>query len=119
MNPPSFLELEGPTFGMQSQCWKCGIPPAVNMGLDPLPTIPRHLAHLFSCNDASLDAEIPTIRTIIESSQNRLNFLDSHIHALQSSLARLIEERTETAEFVRHNTAVLSPFRRVPPELIC
>ncbi|KAJ7140901.1 hypothetical protein C8R44DRAFT_604578, partial [Mycena epipterygia] len=89
------------------------------MRLEPLPAVPLHLAHLFACNDAPFGAEIPSIRGLLVSSQERLNLLDSQIDDLQSTLARLIGERTETAEFVRQHTAVLSPFRRVPPELIC
>lgn len=95
-------------------CWKCGAPPTT---LEPLP-VPSSLTRLLESNDPPLEYEIPFIRDISQG-QNRMDALDAQIRLLQATLAELGRKRDETAGYVQQYSAILSPVRRVPPELIC
>ncbi|KAJ6492549.1 hypothetical protein C8R47DRAFT_1270820 [Mycena vitilis] len=70
------------------------------------------VTHLLRNNDIPLDSDIPFIRDMICHGQNSVAKLDAQIDAL----CRL---REEAAECLRQHRAVLSPVRRIPPELIC
>jgi hypothetical protein len=105
----------------QSFCWNCG---ASSITLTPLTDPPPgisslDLTHLLTSNDVPLDPEISVIQDIISDGQERVDTLDAQIHILQATLARLIPRRDDAAEQVRQHRAILSPIRRVPPELIC
>ncbi|KAJ7131432.1 hypothetical protein C8R44DRAFT_665179 [Mycena epipterygia] len=76
------------------------------------------LAHLLNSNDAPLDSDIPSIRQIISHNQARVDALDVQIDVLRTAMEQLIAERDERQERVLKYTAVMSPVRRVPPELI-
>ncbi|KAJ7888089.1 hypothetical protein B0H14DRAFT_2219941, partial [Mycena olivaceomarginata] len=41
------------------------------------------------------------------------------VDALEAAIARLTRKRDEIAENIRQHRAILSPIRRVPPELVC
>ncbi|KAJ6492085.1 hypothetical protein C8R45DRAFT_191495 [Mycena sanguinolenta] len=89
--------------------------------LDPLPASScPDIARLLSTNDVPQDADIPLIQQTIFEAEERLRPLDAQIHSLQAALAaQLVERRNELAEHLRGLRAILSPVRRVPPELIC
>ncbi|KAJ7131390.1 hypothetical protein C8R44DRAFT_774763 [Mycena epipterygia] len=78
------------------------------------PELPKSsgLAHLLESNDVPHDSEIPAIRQIIAENQSNLQ-----IDVLRNT-EELIRERDEREECVRKHTAVLSPIRRVPPEVM-
>ncbi|KAJ7185262.1 hypothetical protein C8R46DRAFT_375561 [Mycena filopes] len=80
---------------------------------------PPELTSLLTSNDPPLDSEIPRILDIISVGQDRIDSLDPQIHALQSRLALLVQERDETAKCVREHRAIVSSLRRVPPEVLC
>ncbi|KAJ7185254.1 hypothetical protein C8R46DRAFT_375375 [Mycena filopes] len=80
---------------------------------------PPESASLLTSNDPPLDSEIPRILDIISVGQDRIDSLDPQIHALQTRLALLVQERDETAKCVREHRAIVSPLRRVPPEVLC
>ncbi|KAJ7131443.1 hypothetical protein C8R44DRAFT_774851 [Mycena epipterygia] len=77
------------------------------------------LAHLLESNIPPLELEIPAIRQIISENQTRVDALNTQIDVLPNAMDRLIEECDERQECVRKHTAVVSPVRRVPPELMC
>ncbi|KAJ6492543.1 hypothetical protein C8R47DRAFT_1270818 [Mycena vitilis] len=96
-------------------CWKCGSPAKVivrSVYSALSETSSQAVSQLLRNNDIPLDSDIPFIRDIIAHDQNSLAELDAQIDAL----CRL---REETAECLRQHRAVLSPVRRIPPELIC
>ncbi|KAJ6462202.1 hypothetical protein C8R45DRAFT_1178714 [Mycena sanguinolenta] len=74
---------------------------------------------LLETNDAPRDSDISVIQQTISAAEDRLRALDAQIHPLQTTLAQLLQRRAEVAEHLREHRAVLSPVRRVPPELIC
>ncbi|KAJ7112107.1 hypothetical protein C8R44DRAFT_985125 [Mycena epipterygia] len=87
---------------------------------DELPVAPIDLSHLLISNDP-LDAQIPFIQQIITLTQLRVDALNARIDALTSSaiMDQLLLECDKAAELVVQCSGVLSPIRRVPPELIC
>jgi hypothetical protein len=79
----------------------------------------RNLSHLLTSNEVPLDAEAASISQLVTDGQNRVDSLTASIDILQSMLAPLLSQRDELVESVRRHKAVLSPVRRMPPELIC
>ncbi|KAJ7157433.1 hypothetical protein C8R46DRAFT_1294093 [Mycena filopes] len=87
---------------------------------------PPELASLLASNDPPLDSAIPRILETISVGQDRIDALDPQIRALdlqipvlQAHLASLVRERDEAVKSVRDHRIVLSPLRRVPPEVLC
>ncbi|KAJ7925597.1 hypothetical protein B0H13DRAFT_2569433, partial [Mycena leptocephala] len=94
------------------------------------------LSHLLRSNDVPLEADIPSIRNIISEGQSRERALTAQMAALEAeilrlegaikrlkrqrseSITQLKQRRTETMNYIRQHHAVISPVRRVPPELI-
>ncbi|KAJ6556365.1 hypothetical protein B0H19DRAFT_910511, partial [Mycena capillaripes] len=70
-------------------------------------------------NDIPLDSEIPSICAFISDGQKQLDAFDIQIADLQTALAQLVRRRGETARRVRQYSAILSPVRRMPAELVC
>ncbi|KAJ7905227.1 hypothetical protein B0H13DRAFT_1716755 [Mycena leptocephala] len=101
-------------------CWKCGVMPT---DCDALAAAPRSSStefnHLLATNDPPNDAEIPVIQDFITNDQLRLDTLNARIDILRATLDRLVLEREGVAESIRQYTAVVSPLRRVPAELMC
>ncbi|KAJ7460315.1 hypothetical protein FB451DRAFT_1563383 [Mycena latifolia] len=112
-----------PESPMHLRCWKCGAPPEP---LSPTPAARVVVAasseaftHLLTSNDIPLDQEVPGIRHFLGNVQDGLDALDAQIDTLHATLTQLVRQREEMAEDLRRHRAVLSPIRRVPPELIC
>ncbi|KAJ7917433.1 hypothetical protein B0H13DRAFT_327304 [Mycena leptocephala] len=91
--------------------------PATLTSLNPPPA--TDLSRLLMSNDIPLESEIPYIRDIISDGQNRIGALEAEIRGLHAIIAHLAQTRQEVMENVRQHRAILSPVRRVPPELIC
>ncbi|KAJ7689312.1 hypothetical protein B0H17DRAFT_1331836 [Mycena rosella] len=77
------------------------------------------LIHLLESNDPPFDSDTLSIRQIISGRQAHLAALDAQLNALRNEMDRLSAERDKTVECIRHHTAVISPIRRLPPELLC
>ncbi|KAJ7508330.1 hypothetical protein B0H11DRAFT_1847791 [Mycena galericulata] len=75
--------------------------------------------HLFSSNAAPLDSEIPLIRQIVVESQAYVDALNFRIQALRATMDELIAKREKVVDHIQLHNAVLSPIRRVPPEIVC
>ncbi|KAJ7656815.1 hypothetical protein DFH06DRAFT_465563 [Mycena polygramma] len=110
---------------MEESCWKCGAPPlgsasdAVPNLESTFPNTSTDFAHLLSTNDPPLESDIPSIRDIISEGQQQIEAVDAQILCLHAALAQLVRERDEIAQHHRNCGAILSPVRRMPPELIC
>jgi hypothetical protein len=76
---------------------------------------------LLTTNEPPTDPEILVLQDYIANDRPVLNALNAQIDFLRASesLDRRITERDEMAEQIQRCTAVLSPVRRLPPELIC
>ncbi|KAF7346633.1 F-box domain-containing protein [Mycena sanguinolenta] len=105
-------------------CWSCGAAakpsPSLASLLEPPPLNPSpDILRLVNSNDAPLDSDISCVQQLISDAEDRLHALDEHILSLQTTLAQLVQRRSEITDSLCGHRAILSPVRRVPPELIC
>ncbi|KAJ7729188.1 hypothetical protein B0H16DRAFT_1697270 [Mycena metata] len=99
----------------------------------PLPPVPHQsavspppdLLHLLRSNEPPQEAQIPVIRGIISDDKNRISLMDaeivslqSQIHNLNATLAQSLQKRNDAQLHALQHRSILSPIRRVPPELI-
>ncbi|KAJ6476738.1 hypothetical protein C8R47DRAFT_657986 [Mycena vitilis] len=101
-------------------CWRCGADPKDRDDLAP-PTLSSlaAISHLIYTNNPPADVEIPALAELSRNGRRRIDALNSRIKNLQATLNQLIHERDNVASRTRLCTSVLSPIRRVPPEIIC
>ncbi|KAF7290380.1 F-box domain-containing protein [Mycena chlorophos] len=69
-------------------------------------------------NYCPTEDDITAIHSILEEPITQLRHLDAKIADLQRSIDALIVERDAVASFVESHQQLLSPIRRVPPELL-
>ncbi|KAJ7669980.1 hypothetical protein DFH06DRAFT_1083615 [Mycena polygramma] len=96
-------------------CWSCGADPGDRDEL--LPTLRlsfNAMNHLLRTNDTPVDAEV----SVLVDGRRRVDSLDDRIHNLKATLDGLVLERHDLARRVQQCAAVLSPIRRVPPEIV-
>ncbi|KAJ7146411.1 hypothetical protein C8R44DRAFT_599817, partial [Mycena epipterygia] len=78
---------------------------------------PEHLLH---SNDPPLDSDIQGVCGIIEDDLSTLGLLDQKIAYIQKIiLDPLLRQRNETEKRIHRHTAIMSPLRRIPPEILC
>ncbi|KAF7366657.1 F-box domain-containing protein [Mycena sanguinolenta] len=77
----------------------------------------RHYT-LLNTNEPPEDSESVFIRSVITESNTRLTRLDDEISKLQEKLKQLEDERAALLSYRTQNTAILSPLRRMPPEVL-
>ncbi|KAF7352110.1 F-box domain-containing protein [Mycena venus] len=107
---------------MAHACWKCGALPlnASQPGFLPATTgNSLDFTQSSEGNAAPLDSDIPFIRNIISKGLAHVDTLDIQIRDLEAALAELVRRREEMVERVRQHRVILSPVRRLPPELVC
>ncbi|KAJ7792494.1 hypothetical protein B0H14DRAFT_166838 [Mycena olivaceomarginata] len=92
------------------QCGASSEPAIASESPDSRPL--RDFHRLLTSNDVPLDPQIPFIRDIVSDGQKQVD-------ALEAAIARLTRKRDEIAENIRQHRAILSPVRRMPPELVC
>ncbi|KAJ7669972.1 hypothetical protein DFH06DRAFT_1468697 [Mycena polygramma] len=97
-------------------CWHCGADPGDRDATARF-SCPA-IDHLLRSNDPPLDAETPVLTYFAENGRRRMNSLDERIHNLKVTLDGLILERHDLARRVQQCATVLSPIRRVPPEIV-
>ncbi|KAJ7656026.1 hypothetical protein DFH06DRAFT_1473762 [Mycena polygramma] len=98
-------------------CWNCG----AASGCDNSPLMPSisSIQHLMRSNNPPSDVEIPVLHNFTANARRRVEALDGRIGILKAAMERLTSERDNLAGQVEQCRHVLSPIRRVPPELIC
>ncbi|KAJ6481625.1 hypothetical protein C8R45DRAFT_307881 [Mycena sanguinolenta] len=105
---------------MDAQCSKCGNPslsspgPIINVSVTPGT---RHYT-LLNTNEPPDDSELMFIRSVVAETNTRLTRLDDEISALQERLKQLEDERAALLSYRTQNTAILSPLRRMPTEVL-
>ncbi|KAJ7483459.1 hypothetical protein FB451DRAFT_1129358 [Mycena latifolia] len=77
----------------------------------------RHHGLLIS-NEAPLDLDFIAVEEMISKTDARLVVLDIEISRLQDRLKQLEDKRAALQTFRKQNVAVLSPLRRLPPEVL-
>ncbi|KAJ6530794.1 hypothetical protein DFH09DRAFT_1044749 [Mycena vulgaris] len=78
---------------------------------------PRH-HQLLKTNEPPEGSEMTFIQSVISTSGARLAFLETEISQLRDRLERLEEEQTSLSRYRAQNQAILSPLRRMPPEVL-
>ncbi|KAJ7498086.1 hypothetical protein B0H11DRAFT_1998626 [Mycena galericulata] len=107
---------------MTSRCSECGAITILKEGLDvditaPLATLARH-PKLMNTNESPDSREQAYIRDIVSKTGPHLACLDEEISRLKGQLQQLEQERAALFDYHRQNTAILSPLRRIPPEVL-
>ncbi|KAJ7312408.1 hypothetical protein DFH08DRAFT_645378, partial [Mycena albidolilacea] len=69
-------------------------------------------------NEPPDESEFPFVRSVVSKTEASLAGLDAEIANLRENLKRLEEDRAALFSYQMRNTAILSPLRRVPPELL-
>ncbi|KAF7345454.1 ABC protein [Mycena venus] len=77
----------------------------------------RHHA-LFTTNEPPEPSEIPFIQSVISKADARIACLDDEISRIQEKLKKLEEERASLSSYRMRNRSILSPLRRMPPEVL-
>ncbi|KAJ7645089.1 hypothetical protein DFH06DRAFT_1476961 [Mycena polygramma] len=113
---------------MAQICLNCGTSPTTLPPVfDPPPPEPSpDLIHLLTSNDTPCDSEVPFIRNIISDAEAqilipldaRIDTVKDQIRDLRATLAHLVHRRKEVAQHVRQHQSIISPVRKMPPELI-
>ncbi|KAJ6561943.1 hypothetical protein B0H19DRAFT_942759, partial [Mycena capillaripes] len=75
--------------------------------------------NLLATNDPPTDVETSLIRDFITNGALRVDALNAQIDLLRATIDRLIAERDDVADRTQQYLTILSPIRRVPPELVC
>ncbi|KAF7366676.1 ABC protein [Mycena sanguinolenta] len=105
---------------MDPRCSKCGNPslsspePIFDISVTPGT---RHYT-LLNTNEPPEDSEMIFIRSVVSKTTTRLTRLDDEISKLHEKLKQLEDERTALLSYRTRNTAILSPLRRMPPEVL-
>ncbi|KAJ6568427.1 hypothetical protein DFH09DRAFT_1155367 [Mycena vulgaris] len=104
---------------MSSQCPACGTLTSSAESNVQVPTKALALHRkLLTTNEAPESAEISFIRSVVSNADTRLVRLDTEISQLRDRLRQLEKERTALSAYRAENNAVLSPLRRMPPEVL-
>jgi hypothetical protein len=102
-----------------SRCLTCG---AFSIGpkrFDPsVASGARHNA-LLNSNEPPDESELTFAWSVTSKTEASLTRLDEEITNLRDNLKHLGEERAALFSYQARNTAILSPLRRMPPELLC
>ncbi|KAF8211000.1 hypothetical protein K438DRAFT_1530063, partial [Mycena galopus ATCC 62051] len=69
-------------------------------------------------NELPEDSDSTFIRSVISKTDAYLASLDDEISKLQEKLRQLEDERASLANYRTRNAAILSPIRRMPPEVL-
>ncbi|KAJ7119864.1 hypothetical protein C8R44DRAFT_555443, partial [Mycena epipterygia] len=74
---------------------------------------------LLLTNDPPVDSDVPYIREFLSNADDRLSVLNKRLLALTSAMDFLVQERNTLLSDVRSHTAILSPLRNLPSEILC
>ncbi|KAJ7483451.1 hypothetical protein FB451DRAFT_1170051 [Mycena latifolia] len=73
---------------------------------------------LLNSNVAPEGAELVFFRSVVSKTGGRLGYLDDEIARLRNQLKELEEEHAVLSSYHAQNRAILSPLRRMPPEVL-
>ncbi|KAJ7483463.1 hypothetical protein FB451DRAFT_1364382 [Mycena latifolia] len=80
-------------------------------------TLVRH-QELLSTNAAPEGPELAFVHSVVSNTGARLADVENEISRLQARLQQLEEERAKLSSYYARNNAILSPLRRMPPEVL-
>lgn len=106
---------------MHARCSQCG---ALSTGSPPeealdlaAPSGTRHCT-LLNSSEPPDHSDLPLIHSVISKTDARLACLDDEIAKLRETLEQLEKDRMSLWNYRTRNTAILSPLRRMPTELL-
>ncbi|KAJ7312512.1 hypothetical protein DFH08DRAFT_943647 [Mycena albidolilacea] len=107
-------------FAAPSRCSECG----ASVGTKGFETFDmsvapgtRHHA-LLNSNEPPNDSDSVFIQSVISKADAPLAYLDKEILKVQEKLRQMEDERAALSSYWRRNRGILSPLRRMPPELL-
>ncbi|KAK7031599.1 ABC protein [Favolaschia claudopus] len=87
--------------------------------MNPFKRIPdARLETLNKSNESPEESELGLIHSVISCADARIAFLDNEIPKIRAKLMKFEEERASLIDHRQRNQAILSPLRRLPPELL-
>ncbi|KAF7345590.1 ABC protein [Mycena venus] len=103
------------------KCFECGtiLPAQREKASDSSAESDLRHHTLLGSNEPPLDSDLPVIQAIVSQNSTRLACLDTEIAQLRAQLEALEAERKAMSHALAQNRAILSPIRRLPPEVIC
>ncbi|KAJ7498129.1 hypothetical protein B0H11DRAFT_1998796 [Mycena galericulata] len=106
---------------MPRNCSECGaiiISKAEELIISATPeTLAQH-QKLMTTNEPPNGPELAYIRAVVSKTGPRLACLDDEILRLKAQLKQLEKDRAVLSEYHTQNTAIISPLRRMPPEIL-
>ncbi|KAJ7114061.1 hypothetical protein C8R44DRAFT_550044, partial [Mycena epipterygia] len=79
---------------------------------------PRH-KRLLESNELPMVSDQTFVKSVLSKTRARLSKVDEEIARLLNRLKKLQEESASLSITAAQNFAVLSPLRRMPPEILC
>ncbi|KAJ7602850.1 hypothetical protein DFH06DRAFT_950140, partial [Mycena polygramma] len=73
---------------------------------------------LLNSNEPPLDSDILIVESVLLNAGARLGFLNREIERLQERQKELQAERVSLSSYQAQNRTILSPLRRMPPEIL-
>ncbi|KAJ7155800.1 hypothetical protein C8R46DRAFT_1116493 [Mycena filopes] len=73
---------------------------------------------LLNSNETPLDSDIPLIKAMDSDLDARMLALDEQMAPLRRQLDQLMDKRQSLADLRSQNSAIISPLRRIPPEVL-
>ncbi|KAJ7312425.1 hypothetical protein DFH08DRAFT_791395 [Mycena albidolilacea] len=101
-----------------SRCSTCGAFSTGPKRFDPSVAFGARHSTLLNSNEPPDESEFLFVRSVVSGAEASLAGLDAEIANLQANLKRLEEERAALFSYQTRNRAILSPLRRIPPELL-
>ncbi|KAJ7114047.1 hypothetical protein C8R44DRAFT_984599 [Mycena epipterygia] len=94
---------------------------AINESVDSVLVAPPDTRHrsLLNTNEVPQDSDITYVKSVVSKIRLRLAHVDNEILRLRDQLKAMEEERTLLSLSLAQNSAILSPLRRMPPEVLC
>ncbi|KAJ7457215.1 hypothetical protein B0H11DRAFT_1925153 [Mycena galericulata] len=74
---------------------------------------------LLNSNETPLESDLDSINVRLSKTDAHLAYLDAEISRLWARVARLERERALLSEHRAQNKGIISPLRRMPPEVLC
>ncbi|KAJ7138180.1 hypothetical protein C8R44DRAFT_661234, partial [Mycena epipterygia] len=103
-----------------SRCAQCGtaVATAAENPVDLAATPGTRHHSLLNSNEAPLDSDSTIVKAVISKDRARLAWVDQEISRLYDRMRHLEEERASLSSHLAENTPILSPLRRMPPEVL-
>ncbi|KAF7345567.1 F-box domain-containing protein [Mycena venus] len=100
-------------------CHRCGAVASSDAPVEnPRPPPGTRYGVLSKSNEAPLDSEAAAVQLEISKTDTRLEYLATEITRLRARLKQLEEEHVSSSRYHSQNKAILSPLRRLPPEIL-